>query len=207
MDRYKTCLVAHDFTQTFGVDYEETFSSIARLNSIHVLLSISINQSWELCELDVKNAFLYGDLTEQVLIEQPPGYVAQRNDRVCLFRKVIYELKQSPRAWFEKFNKIVMDNDFQCCVIDHLVFIKRQSRGSVILTVYVDDILLTGSDTTGIMETKEHLKKYFISKDIERPKYFLGIEFAHDKYRMALLQRKYALDLLKETGLLGCKPK
>ena len=117
-------------------------------------------------------------------MKQPPRYVAQGEDRVCLLRKIIYGLKQSPTVWFEKFSKIVMDNGFQRCTVDHLVFIRRQSRGSVILAVYVDDILLIGSDIVGIMETKNN---YFVTKDMERLRYFLGIEFAYGKDRMALL--------------------
>ena len=77
VNRYKACLVARGFTQEYGIDYSETFSPVARLNSIRVILSIAINKSREVCQLDVKNAFLYGDLMEQVHIEQPPGYVAQ----------------------------------------------------------------------------------------------------------------------------------
>ena len=86
-----------------------------------------------------------------------------------------------------------------CCAVDHLVFITRQNRGSVILAVYVDDILLTRSDITGIMETKEYPKKQFVTKDMGRSIYFLRIEFTHGKEMMALSQRKYALDLLQEN--------
>ena len=98
VDRYKARHVARGFTQEYDVDYSETFSPVAKLNSIRVILSIAVNQSWELSQLDVKNAFLYGDLTEQVYMEQPPGYVAQGENRVCFLRKVIYGLKQNPRA-------------------------------------------------------------------------------------------------------------
>ena len=98
VDRYKARLVARGFSQTYRVDYAETFSLVARLNSIRVLLSVVINQSWELFQLDIKNTFLYDDLTEQVLMEQPPGYIAQEENRVCMLKKTIYGLKQSPRA-------------------------------------------------------------------------------------------------------------
>ena len=98
IDRYKARLVASGFTQTYGIDYAETFSLVVRLNSIRVILSIAINNSWDLCQLDVKNAFLYGDLTDYVLMKQPLGYVAQGEDRVCRLKKTIYGLKQSSRA-------------------------------------------------------------------------------------------------------------
>ena len=87
IDKYKARLVARGFTQTYGIDYTETFSPVTRLNSIRVILSLAINNPWDLCQLDVKNAFLYGDLTESVLMEQPPCYVPQEEDRVCRLKK------------------------------------------------------------------------------------------------------------------------
>ena len=93
VDKYKARLVARSFTQEYGIDYSRTFSPVARLNSIRVILSIAINKSWELCQLDVKNAFLYSDLTEQMHMEQPLGYVAQGENQVYLLRKAIYDLK------------------------------------------------------------------------------------------------------------------
>ena len=103
--RYKARLVARGFSQAYGLDYHETFSPVARLSSILVLFSIALDQSWPLHQLDVSNAFLYGDLDEQVFMEQPPGYVAQgESSEVCLLKKAIYGLKQSPRAWFYKFS-------------------------------------------------------------------------------------------------------
>ena len=89
-----------------------------------------------------------------------------------------------------------MDNGFRQCAVDHSVFIKSSTAGYIFLAVYVDDILLTGSDTSGIVETKEYLLKHFITKNIGKPRYFLGIEFAYGKDRIVLTQRKYALDLL-----------
>ena len=156
--------------------------------------------------MDVKNAFLYEDLRESVLIEQPPGYVAQGEDRVCRLKKTIYGLKQSPQAWFKKFNQVVLTGGFQRCVVDHSIFYNKTTGGCVILAVYVDDILVTGSDVKGIAEIKQHLHTHFVTKDMEKSHYFLGIEFAYANGRMPLSQRKYVLDLLQETGLLGCKP-
>ena len=139
-------------------------------------------------------------------MEQPPEYVAQGENQVCFLRKVIYGLKQSPRAWFEKFSSIVVTCGFRCCAVDHSVFYRQTDSGCVILAVYVDDILLTGSDIAGIQRTNDHLQKHFITKDMDRPKYFLGIEFTYTRDKMALSQRKYALDLLQKTSLLRCTP-
>ena len=111
VDRSKARLMAKDYTQTYRVDYFEMFSLVARMNSIRIIFSV-VNLSWSLCQLDVKNAFLYGDLQEEVYIKQPPGYVAQRENKICRLKKAIYGLNQSPRAWFEKFSITFSGIDF-----------------------------------------------------------------------------------------------
>ena len=97
-------------------------------------------------------------------MEHTPGYVAQGENKVYYLKKAIYDLKQSPRAWFEKFSRIVMGTRFRHCAVDHLVFIQQGISGCMILTVYVDDILMTGSDTDGITKTKEYLTKHFLPR-------------------------------------------
>ncbi|KAK4406515.1 Retrovirus-related Pol polyprotein from transposon RE1 [Sesamum angolense] len=208
LERYKARLVAKGFTQTYGVDYFETFSPVARLNSIRVLFSLAVNLNWPMYQIDIKNAFLYGDLNETVYMEQPPGFVAQgeKQRMVCKLKKAIYGLKQSPRAWFDKFSRIIGEFGFSRCQADHSVFVQTTKTGMVVLAVYVDDILITGSDIDGIEEAKTYLQKHFVTKDLGRTRYFLGIEIAHSKHGVSLSQRKYACDLLQEAGLLGTKP-
>ena len=207
ISRHKARLVARGFTQAYDIDYTETFSPVVRLNSIRVLLSLAVNQDWSLHQLDVSNAFLYGDLDEQVFMEQPPGYVAQgESSKVCRLRKAIYGLKQSPRAWFVKFVAFSLPLASLRVLLIPLSSSNRRPQGMVVLAVYVDDILLTGSDEAGINATKDYLQSHLDTRDMGTPRYFLGIEFAYQSGKLALSQRKYALDLLQETGLLGCKP-
>ena len=105
VNRYKARLVAKGFTQTYGVDYDQTFASVAKMNTIRVLLSFAANLNWPLRQFDVKNAFLYGELAEEVYMVIPPGYVAASpGNYVCKLKKSIYGLKQSPRAWFGRFS-------------------------------------------------------------------------------------------------------
>ena len=205
--RHKARLVARGFTQAHGIDYTETFSPVVRMNSIRVLLSLVVNLNWSLHQLDVSNAFLYGDLTEQVFMEQPPGYIAQgETSQVCLLRRAIYGLKQSPRAWFVKFSGLLTAYGFNPCKYEPTVMRKTTSAGYVVLAIYVDNILLTGNDEAAICATKTYLQTHFAIRDLKTPRYFLGIEFAYQSGKLVLSQRKYALDLLQETGLLGCKP-
>ena len=205
--RHKARLVARGFSQAYGLDYTETFSPLARLSSIRVLFSVALNQAWPLHQLDVSNAFLYGNLAEQVYMEQPLGYIAQgESSQVCLLKKAIYGLKQSPRAWFHKLSKLLFTYGFISTVSDPTVMRKRTPQGCVVLAVYVDDIILTSSDEAEVATTKVYLHQHFLTRDLSPPRYFLGLEIAYRRDQMVLCQRKYALDLLEETGMLGCKP-
>ena len=209
INRHKARLVAHGFSQTYDVDYKETFSPVVRLNSVRILLSLAVNQGWSLHQLDVSNAFFYGELTEQVFMEQPPRYVHSGGggtDKVCHLHRAIYGLKQSPRAWFAKVSQLVLAFGITACTMDPTVFRKHTSAGSILLAVYVDDILVTRSDTTRISQVKSHLQKHLNIRDLDTPKYFLGIEFAYKRGKLILNQCKYVLDILEETCLLGCKP-
>ncbi|RVW76062.1 Retrovirus-related Pol polyprotein from transposon RE1 [Vitis vinifera] len=178
VDRLKARLVAKGYTQVYGSDYGDTFSPVAKIASVRLLLSMAAMCSWPLYQLDIKNAFLHGDLAEEVYMEQPPGFVAQgESGLVCRLRRSLYGLKQSPRAWFSRFSSVV------------------QEFG-----------MLRSSDQDGIQKLKQHLFTHFQTKDLGKLKYFLGIEIAQSSSGVVLSQRKYALDILEETGMLDCKP-
>ncbi|RVW64572.1 Retrovirus-related Pol polyprotein from transposon TNT 1-94 [Vitis vinifera] len=208
VDRYKARLVAKGFTQSYGIDYQETFAPVAKLNTVRVLLSLAANLDWSLHQLDVKNAFLNGDLEEEVYMDIPAGLETTSNfNKVCRLRKSLYGLKQSPRAWFERFTKVVKGYGFVQCQSDHTLFLKHFPEGKLaIIIVYVDDIILTGDHEEKIDLLKKLLTKEFEIKDLGNLKYFLEMEIARSKKGIAVSQRKYVLDLLNETGMLGCKP-
>nr|CAN65095.1 hypothetical protein VITISV_011639 [Vitis vinifera] len=208
VDRYKARLVAKGFTQSYGIDYQETFAPVAKLNTVRVLLSLAANLDWSLHQLDVKNAFLNGDLEEEVYMDIPAGLETTSNfNKVCRLRKSLYGLKQSPRAWFERFTKVVKGYGFVQCQSDHTLFVKHFPEGKLtIIIVYVDDIILTGDHEEKIDLLKKLLTKEFEIKDLGNLKYFLGMEIARSKKGIAVSQCKYVLDLLNETGMLGCKP-
>jgi len=148
------------------VDYIETFSLVARLNSIHILISVAVNRQWPIYQLNIKNAFSYGDL-QGVYMDQPSGYVVSGSENlVCRLKKALYELKQSPRAWFDKFNSILFKYDFLHAMSDHLVFSRLSTGGVIVLIVYVDDIIISGSDSVGIADLKAYLNRQFHTKDL-----------------------------------------
>ncbi|RVW60670.1 Retrovirus-related Pol polyprotein from transposon TNT 1-94 [Vitis vinifera] len=202
VDRLKARLVAKGYTQVYGSDYGDTFSPVAKIASVRLLLSMAAMCSWPLYQLDIKNAFLHGDLAEEVYMEQPPGFVAQgESGLVCRLRRSLYGLKQSPRAWFGRFSSVVQEFGMLRSTADHSVFYHHNSLGQCIyLVVYVDDIVITGSDQDGIQKLKQHLFTHFQTKDLGKLKYFLGIEIAQSSSGVVLSQRKYALDILEETG-------
>ncbi|RVW51817.1 Retrovirus-related Pol polyprotein from transposon TNT 1-94 [Vitis vinifera] len=205
--RLKARLVARGYAQTYGVDYSYTFSPVAKLNSVQLFISIAASQHWMIRQLDIKNAFLHGDLEEEVYLEQPPGFVAQGEyGKVCRLKKALYGLKQSPRAWFGKFSKEIQAFGMNKSEKDHSVFYKKSAAGIILLVVYVDDIVITGNDHAGISDLKTFMHSKFHTKDLGELKYFLGIEVSRSKKGMFLSQRKYVLDLLKETGKIEAKP-
>lgn len=180
---------------------------MAKLNTVRVLLSIAANLDWSLNQLDVKNAFLNGDLEEEVYMEPPPGFTEKFGSKVCRLKRSLYGLKQSPRAWFERFTKFVKSQGYSQGQADHTLFTKVSTKDKLsVLIVYVDDIILTGDDTDEMNRLKQCLAKEFEIKDLGQLRYFLGMEIARSKEGIVVSQRKYTLDLLKETGMSGCKP-
>ena len=140
-------------------------------------------------------------------MEQPPGFVAQGEiGRVCRLQKSLYGLKQSPRAWFGKFNQAVEKFGMQKSKSNHSVFYRNSSSDIILLVVYVDDIVITGSDSKCISSLKSFVQSQFHTKDLGMLRYFLGIEVVQSKHGIFLSQRKYMFDLLFETGKLGVKP-
>ena len=162
--------------------------------------------------MDIKNAFLNGNLKEEVYMSSPPGFEEPGSNRVCKLIKSLYGLKQSPRAWFERFSKALKAEGYTQGLSDDTMFFKHQGGKKAILIVYVDDIILTGDDIEEISRIKGTLAATFEVKDLGEMKYFLGMEVARSKkgiyisQRIYISQGKYILDLLEETGMLGCKP-
>jgi len=206
VDRRKTRLVARGFTQTYGEDYIDTFAPVAKLHTIRIVLSLAVNLKWELWQMDVKNAFLQGELEDEVYMYPPPGLEhLVKPGNVLRLKKAIYGLKQSPRAWYNKLSTTLNGRGFRKSELDHTLFTLTTPSGIIAILVYVDDLIITGSDKDGIQATKDFLKSVFDIKDLGEMKYFLGIEICRSKEGLFMSQRKYTLDLLKDAGKNGEK--
>lgn len=178
------------------------------MNTIRILLSLATHFEWPLLQFDVKNAFLHGDLEEEVYMEAPPGFNKSIGEgTVCRRKKALYGLKQSPRVWFWRFSHAMRRMEFKHSQGDHTLFIKRSGSGKITaLIVYVDYIIVTGDDFCEIGRLGKRLAAEFEIKELGKLKYFLGIEVAYSKEGLFISQQKYIIDLLMETGMLGCKP-
>jgi len=131
LKRYKARLVAKGFTQTYGIDYLETFAPMPKLNIVRVLLSIAANLDWPLQQLNVKNVFLNGNLEKEVYMDPPPGFDEHFGSKVCKQKKSLYRLKQSPRAWFERFTQSIKRQGYVQTQSDHAMFIKHSDDGKI----------------------------------------------------------------------------
>jgi Reverse transcriptase (RNA-dependent DNA polymerase) len=200
-------LVAKEYTQTYEIDYEQTFTPVAKMNTVRILLSVVVNQKWTLHQMDVKNTFLQGMLEEEVYMAPPPGYIQQDNSNlVCKLEKLIYGLKQSLRVWYDKLSSYLLSCNFLISNADHSLLSKIINNTIIVILIYVDDLIIAENNLEEIKRVNAKLKEMFDIKDLGVLKYFLGIEIAHSPKGIFISQRKYTLDLLKETEKLGCKP-
>ena len=213
VERYKARLVARGFTQTYVVDYFDTYAPVAKMVTVRLFLSVAAVRNWSVSQLDVTNAFLHGDLPETVYMRLPPGYAflseqcpSNSHEYVCKLVKSIYGLKQAPRRWFVKFSTALKEYNFQQSHSDNSLFTLHKNNQFVAVLVYVDDILMSGSSDNLIAEVKAYLLTKFKIKDLGPLKYFLGIEVARSAKGFYLNQRKYVLDLLRDTGMTASKP-
>ena len=205
--RLKVHLVAKGYAQTYRVYYYDTFSLEAKLTFVRLFISFATSYDWDLHQLNIMNVFLHGDLQKEVHMEQPLEFVAQGEiGKVYRLRKSLYGLKQSPHAWFGEFSHTIGTFGMQKSKSNHFVFYKNSNSGIILLIVHVDDIVITGSDSKGILSLKSFIHSQFHTKDLGMLKYFLGLEVMRSKQRIMLSQRKYVLDMLSETGKLGVKP-
>ena len=207
--RYKARLVVKGFQQKEGVDYTEIFAPVVKLNTIRSVLSIVASEELYLEQLDVKTAFLHGDLDEEIYMHQPEGFSEEgKKNMVCRLKKSLYGLKQAPRQWYRKFESFMHKEGFQKCNADHCCFFKRYKSSYIILLLYVDDMLVAGSDMNEIRNLKMQLSKEFDMKDLGSAKKILGMQITRDKQRgiLQLSQAEYINRVLQRFNMGNAKP-
>ena len=209
LERYKARLVAKGFTQKEGIDFKETFSPVSTKDSFRTIMALVAYFDLELHQMDVKTAFLNGDIDETIYMIQPENFVSGDPKRmVCKLKKSIYGLKQASRQWYYKFHQVIISFGFEVNAVDDCVYHKFSGSKHIFLVLYVDDILLASNDIGLLHETKRFLSKKFEMKNLGDASFVLGIQIHRDRSRgiLGLSQKGYIEKVLKRFGMQNSKP-
>jgi len=204
IEKYKARLVAKGYSQQYGIDYNEVFAPVARWDTIRTILSLATCKRWNVYQLDVKSAFLHGELVEDVYVEQPMGYQKGNHNSVYKLKKALYGLKQAPKAWYSKIEAYFCKENFEKCPHEHTLFVKHAGNKILIVSLYVDDLIYTGNCEVLINNFKCSMKKNFAMTDLGKMRYFLGAEVTQDTRGIFISQQKYAKEILSRFGMEQC---
>ncbi|KAJ9560929.1 hypothetical protein OSB04_006089 [Centaurea solstitialis] len=205
--RNKARLVAQGYRQEEGIDYDETFAPVARLEAIRLFLAFAAHMNFKVYQMDIKNAFLNGKLNEEVYVAQPPGFVDPKfPDHVYKLNKALYGLKQAPRAWYDTLSTFLLSKGFVRGKIDSTLFLKKYPKHILLVQIYVDDIIF-GSTNPKLCEKFELLMKseYKMSMMGELT-FFLGLQIKQSEKGIFINQGKYVHEMLKKFDLTSCTP-
>lgn len=210
MERYKARLVAIGFTQKEGIDYKETFSPVSSKNAFRIIMALVAHFDLELHQMDVKTAFLNGDIEETIYMKKPEMVTDsnQTSQLVCKLKKSIYGLKQASRQWYLKFNQVILSFGFEINLGEDCVYHKFSGSRFIFLVLYVDDILLASNDKDLLKDTKKFLSNKFEMKDLGEASFVLGIQIHRDRSRgmLGLSQKSYIEKVLQRFSMENCKP-
>ena len=208
IQKHKARLVAKGYSQQPRIDFNETFAPVARMETIRIVLALAAQMELPIYQLDVKSAFLNGELQEEVYVEQPEGYVIKgKEDKVYRLHKALYGLKQAPRAWNSKIDSYFQKNKFQRSQNEPSLYIKKEgTKDFLIVCLYVDDLIYTSTSQSMLDEFKMAMMKEYEMTDLGLMKYFLGIQVRQSKGEIFIYQEKYLDNLLKRYQMNNCKP-
>ncbi|KAJ1687189.1 hypothetical protein LUZ63_018579 [Rhynchospora breviuscula] len=204
--RNKARLVAQGFKQQEGIDFEETFAPVARLESIRMLLAYAANKCFTLFQMDVKSAFLNGWIDEEVYVQQPPDFVDHFNpDHVFKLHKTLYGLKQAPRAWYGRLCTFLLDNGFARGKMDTTLFTKKRDNHLLLVQIYVNDIIFGSTNATLAQEFSSLMSSEFEMSMMGELNFFLGLQIKQLQDGIFISQIKYAKELIKKFGVEDSK--
>jgi hypothetical protein len=207
INKFKARLVVKGYAQVYGVDYSDTFAPVARMDTIRLLLAVAAHKNWKVFQMDVKSAFLNGDLQEEIYVEQPAGFVVQgEEDKVYMLKKALYGLKQAPRAWYGRIDDYLTGFGFQKSLSESTLYVKKIDDDVLIVSLYVDDLLVTGSNLQQIERFKQDMMQAFEMSDLGLMSFFLGMEIKQSRGVIFIGQEKYAKEILKKFQMENCKP-
>lgn len=205
--KHKARIVAKGYVQKHGVDYDEVFAPVARIETVRVILALAGTNGWKVHHLDVKSAFLNGKLEEEVYVTQPEGFEKKGQEhKVFKLSKALYGLKQAPRAWNACLDAYLKNLGFKRCPQEYSVYTREKNGNTLIIGVYVDDLLVTGSASDDVEDFKKEMNAKFDMSDLGLLSYYLGIEVSQFNNHISLSQKAYARNLLVKTRMIDCNP-
>jgi hypothetical protein len=203
--KYKARLVVKGYAQRRGIDYDEVFAPVDRLDTVRLLIALAAHKGWEVHHIDVKSAFLNGDLLEEVFVEQLVGFIKKGSEgKLLKLRKALYGLHQAPRAWNAKLDDTLTELGFIRSPSDPSIYTRKTGQCQLVVGVYVDDLVITGADSGVIRKFKEEMSAAFKMSDLGILRYYLGIEVDQTPYGITLSQGAYAQKILEKAGMAGC---
>jgi hypothetical protein len=188
------------------VDFEEVFAPVARIETVRLIIALAAKSGWKVHHIDVKSAFLNGDLIEEVYVQQTPSFVVENGSgKVLKLRKALYGLRQAPRAWNAQLDKELLRLGFVKNPHEHVVYRRIDSNDNfLIVGVYVDDLVITGPRQESIGVFKRQMMESFSMSDLGLLTYYLGIQVVQKEGFTTLCQSAYALKILEQAGMTGC---
>ncbi|KAJ9539060.1 hypothetical protein OSB04_031793 [Centaurea solstitialis] len=203
--RNKARLVAKGYRQQEGIDYDETFAPVARLEAIRMFLAYAAYKDFTVFQMDVKTAFLYGHLKEEVYVAQPEGFVDKEHpDYVYVLDKALYGLKQAPRAWYEELSKHLLSKGFKKGSVDSTLFLMKEGEDIVVIQIYVDDIIFGSTSRELCKKFETVMTEEFKMSMMGEINFFLGLQVRQFSDGIFINQSKYIFDLLKKYDMSGC---
>jgi hypothetical protein len=199
--------VAKGYSQVKGLDFDEIFAPVARLESIRILLAYAIHHDFKLYQIDVKSVFLNGRIKEEVYVEQPPGFEDEEYpNHVYKLHKTLYGLKQAPRAWYECLRDFLIENGFRIDKVDSTLFTRKMGKDLFVCQIYIDDIIFGSTNKSFCDEFSKIMTDRFEMSMMGELKYFLGFQIKQLEDGMLISQTEYTRDLLKKFGMDKAKP-
>ena len=203
--KHKARLVVKGYSQRKGIDYEEVYAPVVRFETIRILISLAALKKWQIHHLDVKSAFLNGEIREVIHMKQPEGFLVKgKEGHVLRLKKALYGLKQAPRGWYFKLHSCLISLGFIKSNHEPSLYLKQSDSNTIIVGVYVDDLIVTGSSSAGIENFKGEMTREFDMSDLGFLSSYLGIEVKQGKSYIFLSQTTYAHKLLQHEKLEDC---
>ncbi|KAK8952132.1 hypothetical protein KSP39_PZI003057 [Platanthera zijinensis] len=200
--RNKARLVAQGYSQEEGINYDQTFAPVARLDAIRIFLAYAAHKGFKVYQMDVKSAFLNGDIKEEVYVRQPPGFISSTYpDHVFKLHKALYGLKQAPRAWYETLACFLLKNDFIRGRVDQTLFIRTHKSHTLLVQIYVDDIIFGSTDSNLCKKNFNLMHSKFEMSSMGELSFFLGLQVKQHAEDIFISQTKYAKELVKKFGM------